>query len=138
MSGGGHDGAEPHAEREQVVDGDRPLGRHGVVEWSVEAAEHASIGELGEELVHRAAQLEHPVLDEDHRRGGRDRLGQRGDPEDRVALERCVVVDRLGADHVDVHVVLGTVVAGDERDEPRHLARLDVPGHAVVQPLQPC
>ena len=138
--GRGHDGTEPHAEREQVVDGDRPRGRHGVVERSVEAAEHPSIGELGEELVHRIAQLEHAVLDEDHGRGGRDRLGQRGDPEDRISLERCVVVDRLRADHVDVHCVglgLGTVVPGDERDEARHLAGLDVAGHELVQSLQP-
>ncbi len=132
-----HDGAEPQAEREQVVDGDRPLGRHGVVEGSVETSEHVSIGELGEELVDRTAQLEHPVLDEDHGRGGRDRLAQRGDPEDRVPLERFVVVDCLGADDVDVHVVLGTVVPGDERDEPRHLARLDVAGHELVQSVEP-
>ena len=132
-----HDGAEAEAERQQVVERDRPRRRHGVVEWCVEAAEHAAIGELRENLVDRCVELQHTVVDEDHRRRGSDRFGQRRDPEDRVSLQRCVVVDGLGADHVDVHVIPVSVVAGDEGDEPRHLARLDVPGQAVVQPLQP-
>jgi hypothetical protein len=40
-----------------------------------------------------------------------------------------VVGERRGADGVDVDVV----APGDERDEARHLARLDVGGHDFVQ-----
>ena len=131
--GRGHDGAEPHAERQQVVDGDRPLGRHGVVERSVEAAEHASIGELGEELVHRAVSSSTPSS---------TRIIAAAAAIGLVSEAIRKIASRWSGASSSIAFVpitstctssLGAVVPGDERDRARHLARLDVAGHEVVQ-----
>jgi hypothetical protein len=67
----------------------------------------------------------------DQRQRGRrgDRLGQRGDPEDRVASQRRVADERGRADRVDVQLV----AVGDERDQSRQVAGRDVRRHRVVQ-----
>ena len=112
---------------------DRPLRRHGVVERAVEARQHPAIGELGQQPIDRLVEAQRALLDQDHRRRGRDRLGHRGDAEDRVAAHRLAAAERLRADRVDVHLA----AAADQRDEPRHAAALDVAGHDVVHAAQP-
>ena len=64
------------------------LRRHGVVERPVEPLQHPAVGELGQQPIDRLVQPQLALLDQDHRRHRRDRLGHRGDAEDRVAPHR--------------------------------------------------
>ena len=50
--------------------------------------QHLAVGQLGQPPVHRLVEPEPALLDQDHRRRGGDRLGHRGDAEDRVAPHR--------------------------------------------------
>jgi hypothetical protein len=128
----GHHLAEAHREREQVTYGDRALGRHGVVERRVEPGEHPPAGELGEQVVDRVVEPQHALLDQ-HQRGDRgDRLGHRGDPEDRVPGDRRAADrPRAQADH------LGPAAPVDQRDQPRDGAAIDMPGEHAPEPLDP-
>ena len=110
-----HHRSEAEPEAEQILDRDRPMGGHGVVELGVDRAQHAAVGELRQQLVDRLLQPQQALVDQRQRRRRGDRLGQRGDPEDRVALQRRVVAERRRADGVDVQLV----AVGDERDQSR-------------------
>jgi len=46
-----HRHPEAEREREQIAGGDRPLGRHCLVERPARPDEHTTVGELGEEPV---------------------------------------------------------------------------------------
>ena len=59
-------------------------------------------------------------------------LGERGDPEDGVAGQRGVVVQRRCADGVDVHVV----AAGHEEDQTRDVAGCNLRCQLVVHTVQ--
>ena len=125
----GQDRAEPEPGAEEVLHRDRALRGHGVVELGVEGAQHAAVGELGEQVVDGLVQADDPLLDQRHRGDRGDRLGERRDAEDGRPVERGRIVERRRADRLDAHVVAPC----DEVGEPGHLARVDVPGHRVVQ-----
>ena len=123
------DHAQAHAEGEQVLERDRAFGGHGVVEVGVDAAQHAAVGQLGEEVVDRCVKVQGAVVDEPHDGGGGDGLGHRGDTEDVVAPQGLGVAEGPGADDIDVR----TAVAGDERDAAGHVAALDMTAQDVVE-----
>ena len=129
-----HDGSEPEPVAEQVLDRDGSVGGHRVVELGVDGAQHPAIGELGQQVVDGLVQVQHPFLDQGHRRDRGDRLGERRDAEDGRPIEGRPVGERRGADGVDV----GVVAPGHERDETRHLAGREVRGHDVVHVSQSC
>ena len=104
-----HGEADAEAEGEQVVQRDRPLGGDRVVERAVRGAQHAAVRQFGQPALDRVVQPDPPLLDQEHRSGGGDRLGHRGDAEDGVAphgragaqvlLARDCDVDRVAARH---------------------------------------
>jgi hypothetical protein len=128
-----HDHAEPHAERQQVAHGDRPLRRHRVVERPVEPPEDRAPRQLGQQPIHRLVQPELALLHQDHGRRGRDRLGHRGDAKDRVAPDRVAAAERLHADRIDVHLA----APAEQIDDAGHGAALDMAGHDVVHAAEP-
>jgi hypothetical protein len=85
-----HHGTQAERERQQVAQRDRPSGRYGVVERSFEAPEHAAAGKLGQQIVDRIVEAKLALLHQDQGGRGRDRLGHRGDAEDRVASHRRI------------------------------------------------
>ncbi len=117
-SGRPHDHAEAHAEGEQVAQGDRAVGGHGVVQRAVDVLEHLAVGQFRQQAVDRLVQPQLALLDQDHRRHGGDRLGHRGDAEDRVPLERVVLAQVLVPDHVHHRLA----AAMDHGDDPGDLA----------------
>jgi hypothetical protein len=88
----------PEAEGQQVAEGDRAVGRHGVVERAVDGAQHPAVGQLRQPAVDRLVEAKDALLDQNHRRRGGDRLGHRGDAKNRVAPHRVGAADRLGAE----------------------------------------
>jgi hypothetical protein len=92
-----------------------------------------AIGQLGQQRVHRLVQPQGAILHQDHRRHGRDRLGHRGDAEDRATPHRVTAANRLRADCIDV----GFGAPADQRDDTGHVAALDVAGHNVVHAGEP-
>jgi catechol 2,3-dioxygenase-like lactoylglutathione lyase family enzyme len=119
----------PHPQGEQVVDGDRPVRRHGVVQLGVVPHQHPAVGQLGQQPLHRLLQVDQIVLDQRHRGGRQDRLGQRRDAERRIAGHRHAAAEAGGSDRIHPDVV----AAGDHRDDARELTALDPGGHGVVQ-----
>ncbi len=110
--------AQAQAEGQQVSEGDRPVGGHGVVQRAVDVLEHLAVGQFGQQAVDRLVPPQLALLDQDHRRHGGDRLGHRGDAEDRVPLERVVLAQVLVPDHVDHRLA----AAMDHGDDPGDLA----------------
>ena len=99
------DDAEPAAEGEQVLHRDRALGRDGVVERGIGRAQHAAVRQLRQQPLDRLVHREPAVLHQ-HQRGDRgDRLGHRGDAEDRVAAHRPLAVVVHRAERHDAGVV---------------------------------
>ena len=92
------------------------------------AAQHLAVGELGNQIVDRLVEAQDALLDERHRRGGGDRLAQRGDAEDGVSAKRPRLGERGASDDIDLDVI----AACDEGDEPGHLARRHVRRHQLV------
>ena len=80
--------AETEAEREQVVDRDGPVAGTVSPRRPPAVDEHAPVRQLGKQVVDRVVEPQPALLDEDHRRHGRDRLGHRRDAEDAVAARR--------------------------------------------------
>ena len=74
----------------------------GVVERRADRRQHPAIGQLRQVRVDAVVEAQHAVVDEHHRQHGDDRLGDRGDAEDRVALQRRRVVDARRPEHGDV------------------------------------
>ncbi len=128
-----HDEAEAQAEGQQVAHRDRPVRRHGLVERPVEPLQHLAVGQLGQQPIHRLVQSQLAFLHQDHRRRGRERLGHRGDAEDRVATHRVAAADRLEADRIDMRLA----APADQRDDARHVAALDIAGHDLVHAAEP-
>ena len=62
----------------------------------------AHVGHLGQVFAHRISERKLAILDQDHRRHAGDRLGHRGDPEDRVGLQRDLAGAIIGADGLQV------------------------------------
>jgi hypothetical protein len=78
----------------------------------------------------RAIQL--AFLDKNHCCGGRDRLGHRGDAEDRVASHRIAAAEYLRADCVDVHLI----PAAHQADDAGNLTALDIAGHHIAHTIK--
>ena len=73
------------------------------------------------------------TLDEDRRGGGDDRFRHRRDPEERVARHRRAAV-RPAPEDLDVELP----TTGDQRDQSRNVAVVDVRRQHVAQPPEPC
>ena len=93
---------QPAAVGHQVVDGDRSLGRHGVVQWAVRIHQDPHIGHLGKPLADRVGQRQFAFLSQRHRRRHRDRFGHRGNPKKGVASHREAGLDIGRADLIDL------------------------------------
>ena len=124
--------AEAPDERQQVTHGYRPAGRNGVVERAIRVPHDHPVGQFGQQSVHRILEPQLALLHADHRCGGRDRLGHRGDTEDRVIVDgRASQVGR--ADRLDQRVAS----PAHRQHEPGYLAALDVARHDVAHAGQP-
>jgi hypothetical protein len=109
------------------------MGRgHRVVDRPLDPAQDPAVRQLGQQPVHRVVEPQPAFLHQDHGRRGRDRLGHRGDAEDRVAPHRLAAVGPP-ADRLDVHLV----PPAHQRDEPGDVAALHVGGHDVPHPPEP-
>ena len=128
------DQAEAHAHGQQVAQRDRAVRRHGVVERPVEPrsgpcgrrapASSRSTGSSSRELA---------FLDQNHRGCRGDRLGHRGDAEDRIAPHRVAAGDDLHADRIDMHFA----APAHHGDDAGCCAALDTLGQDVVHALEP-
>jgi hypothetical protein len=127
-----HVHAEPECRGQHVADGDRAAGRHGLVEFGVDALEDLTVGELGQPRVHHVVEAQPALVDQDHRGGDGDRLGRRGHPEDRVAAHRRPTVVTHRPDRFDVRLT----TPADQGDHPGDPAGVDVPLQHVVQAQQ--
>ena len=121
------------AEGEEVAQRDRAVGGHRIVEGAVDRAQDLAVGQLGQPFVDRIVEPELALLDEDHGADRRDRLGHRGEPEDRVPPHRHIAAEGHRADRL--HVLPAAVV--DERDEAREHAAVDVASQGRVHAVQP-
>ena len=128
------DQAVPHAERQQILDRDRPSCGDGVVERPVDPLQHPAVGQLREEPVDRIFNGERALFNKEHRRGREDRLRHRGDTKDRVAPHRLAAAERHHTDRIDVNVL----AAGNERDDARQFAVRDASGHRVMKAIEAC
>jgi hypothetical protein len=135
--GGRRHDPQAHTERQQVAQGDGAARGHRVVERGVDPPQHAAPGQLGQQRINRVVQAQLALLDQDHRRRGDDGLRHRADAEDAVAADlhgqRATVAHRQRPQRVGVDLA----TAADQRDQPRHIAAVDVAGHHVVHALQP-
>ncbi len=105
------------------------MRRDGVVDRSVDAADHPSVRELGEKPIHGFVESQDALFKQDHRGHRGDGFGHRRDAEDRVPLHRAAVGDGRGAEHVNV----GFAAAAHDRNEAGRVAVPDVPGEDVVE-----
>ena len=133
LLGGGHDWprrtrgehlgrqAEAEREREQIASRDRARRRHGLLQTAVGAFQHLAIGQFGEQPVDRVVDPQQSFLDHRERRRRGDRLGDRRDPEQRVALYRWPT-DAQVAERLDEYLF----TVGHQRDEPGHAFVADV------------
>jgi hypothetical protein len=92
-----------------------------------------SIPNPWQKLIHRLVQAQPAFLYQDHRRGGGDRLGHRGDAEDRVAPHRVGAAERLQTDRIGMHLA----PPADQRNESRQFAALDEACHDVMHATKP-
>ena len=124
-SGGGTENAvrQPAAVRHQVVDRDGPPDRLASCPADRRGSRSTRMSaSSGSHLVDRIGQRQLAVLDQRHRCGDRDRLGHRGDAEDRVALHRQTRVDVAVAELVDLPHLAGMP---DQRDRAGEQAGVD-------------
>ena len=121
-----------HPEREQLGHGDRALGRHGVVDRAVEPGEDAPVGELGQVAVDRFGEIERAVVDEHHRERGDHRLGQRGEPERRLAAHRPIAAELDRALRREEFVV----AVDHQHDHSGQLALVDALLGRLLQPVE--
>jgi hypothetical protein len=129
-----HQEAEARAHGQEVAQRERAVGRHGVVKRAVDRAQDLAVGELRQPAVDRIVEPDLRLLDQNHRGYGGDRLGHRGDAEERVAPHRLAASGRLQADRIDMH----RAPPAHRHDDARHLAALDVTRHDLVHPAEPC
>jgi hypothetical protein len=81
----------------------------------------------------RTVESQPALVEQDHRRGDRDRLGRRGHPEDRVPAHRRAAVVAPRPDRLDVRLV----APADQGDQARDPPRLDMPVQHVTHSVQP-
>ena len=97
---------------QEILDGDRARNRHDVVDRALRRAHDLRRGQLGQPPRDRVIQRDEAVVHEEHDRCSRDRLRDRGDPDDRVRLD---IARGRGLD---------VLTARDERGGARHRAAL--------------
>ncbi len=112
--------AETH--RQQVLDGHGVPGRHGVLEGPVEPTQHAPVGELGDEPLHRIRKGERPLPRERQRQRGHHRLRVRTDANQSVNGHRGVPARCGHARSVQRHLV----AAQNAHNSARDLTSVDV------------
>ncbi len=124
-------GGEPDAGPggEQVGDGDRAGGGHHVVDPARGRTHHDRRLQFRQPRPDRIVQREPAVLDQHHHGRGRDRLGQRGDPEDRIPDHRRgpLRIGRPGG--LDLH----PAAAGHQPHRTGHRAAVHVRLQDVAQ-----
>ena len=121
--------AETQCVREEIAHRNLALRRDGIVERSINPAQYAAAGQFGKPAVGRCVKLNPAVLDQHHHAGRRDRLGHRGDAEDRVASHRGGSPNRLRTDHVYGHIV----TLGDKPNGTREQATGQLRFHERAQ-----
>jgi hypothetical protein len=119
---------EAEREREQIAGGDRPLGRHCLVQRPARPDEHATVGELGEQPVDGLLEPEQPLLDDRESRRRGDRLSGRSDPKQRVAPDRRTA-DREMTERFGVHLF----AVCRQHNQPRNICVADVTRGDVAQ-----
>ena len=110
---------------QQHADGDRLVGRHGLVERTFGIDQHAHVAEGGEDLVDRLVEAQFALVDQDHRRHAGDGLGHRIDAVKRVLVHRCRLAEREGAAAYRVRVIFLPPAEGQE--QVGELALRDIP-----------
>ena len=123
---------EPERERQQPPHRHRSLGGNRVVERAVHPTQHPAVRELRQQPVDRLVQLEQALADQGQRRGRRDRLRRRRDPEQRRPLNQPLA-DREGPERLDVHLV----AVCHQRDQSRNLVLAHVRGRDRGEACQP-
>ena len=109
---------------EDVPNGGRPGCRAepiGAIRC-IERFEDLQVCKLRQILFDRIVETEAPLLDELHGRRRRDRLGHRGDAEQRVGRERAPGRD---VRHTEGALIEHALAIGDERDHARHVLALN-------------
>ena len=106
----------------QVLDRDVARRGIGVLDWTLCVLQHLHAGELGHPLSDRVVQPELAFLHQHQRRGGGDRLGHRGDAEERVARHWRAAGDVALAQRVELQFL---ALAPDQRHKAREVARVD-------------
>jgi hypothetical protein len=104
------------------------VSRDSVIERSIRADEHTPVGQLRDQAVDGLVEPDQTFLDQGERGRRGDRLGDRRDPEERVARDRRPA-DRQPAERLDVHLV----PVRHQGDEPRNLLVADVTGGDLAQ-----
>ncbi len=87
----------------------------------------------GQQPIHRLVQPQLALLHQQHRGRGGDRLGHRGNAEDRVPSDRVAAAGLLHSDRLDMNLA----PPRDQRNQPRKIAARDVRRHDVAQAPEP-
>jgi len=101
---------------QQILHRHHPLGRHAL-------GADRPICEFREVLGDRGGNLQFALLRQDHRGDRGQRLGHRGDPEDRVELHRRLGLAIAPAESLGI---ADMAAAGDQHDRPRDHVALHV------------
>ena len=123
---------------QDVLHRDRPRGLDQLVGRAqvlvgVRHRRDLHLGELGQVLRDRIAELEPALFVQGHQRHGSDRLGHRRDPEDRVPGHRGALFGPAFALGLEVDDL---AAAGNQADCAGDLLAVDVAGHRFGQTLQ--
>jgi hypothetical protein len=108
---------------EEVAERDLPRGRDGAIERPVGILEDAQVRELRGRDGDGIVEAEPALVGERQRGDARDRLGQRRDPEDRVAGHRQIALDVAASHH---HRAGRLPRAPGQADEAGQLPAIDV------------
>jgi hypothetical protein len=125
---------EPERERQDIANRDRPASRDGVaVKWTAPIDEHPSVGELGDQRVHRILETQLAVLDQEQRPDSNDRLGHGGDAENAVPTNGFGFAAGEAAGDADLDVV----AAGRQPRNAADAVLFHMTRHHVAQVSEP-
>lgn len=106
-----------------------------VVGRALRVAQYHPVRQFREPAVDRIVEADPAFFDEGQRGSGDDRLGHRGDADDRIAPDRCLRLLVAPAERADVGFL---AVAMDERDQTGDLAAIDLTLQDRAQAFQAC